>query len=366
MLFEVERQQLLDAVTNLSRIVSNKTSQPVLEGILISAERGKITLLSYNLEMGMKKEIYANTKVEGDIVLPARFLSDILRRMNGIQVEIESDDRLMCHIRCGEAVFDIMGMDAQVYPEVPFFSEGENVTIEAEIFKDMVRGTLFAVAQNEGTRPILTGINISVENKTLQFVAIDGYRLAIRRQKVSTDKNCEFIIPGKSISEVVKLIGEECEDVEIKITKKLVAFLINGYTFISRVFEGDFVNYKKTIPEEYKQRVFINTKDLINIIERMSIIISDSFSTPVRCLFNEEKISFTCATAVGRAKEEYGISLEGTPFEIGLNSRYLLEALKATEEERVEILFNGSNSGVVINPTEHDDYKYMIMPMRLK
>lgn len=366
MIFEVERAQLLDAVTNLSRIVSNKTSQPVLEGILISAEKGKITLLSYNLEMGMKKEIYANTSVEGDIVLPARFLSDILRRMNGIQVKIESDDRLMCHISSGGAVFDIMGMDAKVYPEVPFFTEGENVTIEAEILKDMVRGTLFAVAQNEGTRPILTGVNVSVENKTLQFVAIDGYRLAIRRQKVATDKNFEFIIPGKSISEVVKLIGEDCEDVEIKISRKLVAFIINGYTFISRVFEGEFVNYKKTIPDEFKQRVFINTRDLINIIERMSIIISDSFSTPVRCLFEEDKISFSCATAVGRAKEEYEISLEGASFEIGLNSRYLLEALKATEEDRVEILFNGANSGVVINPTEHDEYKYMIMPMRLK
>ena len=98
----------------------------------------------------------------------------------------------------------------------------------------------------------------------------------------------------------------------------------------------------------------------------MSIIISDSFSTPVRCLFEEDKISFSCATAVGRANEEYEISLEGASFEIGLNSRYLLEALKATEEDRVEILFNGANSGVVINPTEHDEYKYMIMPMRLK
>ena len=366
MIFEVEREKLLNAVTNLSRIVTSKTSLPVLEGILISAEQGKLTLISYNLEMGIRKEIYSNTKQSGDIVIPARFFADILRRMNGVLVEVECDERLMCHIRCGGAVFDIMGMAASDYPELPSFTDGEKITIPPEILKDMVRGTLFAVAQNEGTRPTLTGINISVEDKVLQFVAIDGYRLAIRRERVSTENNVSFIMPGKAIAEVIKLINDDSEDIDINIGNKLVAFTVDGYTFISRVFEGAFVNYKKTIPLEYKQRVFINTRELIDVIERISIIISDSFSTPVRCIFNEEKILFSCSTAVGRATEEYAISLEGEPFEIGLNSRYLLEALKATEEDRVEILFNGANSGVVINPTEHDDYKYMIMPMRLK
>ena len=366
MIFEVEREKLLTAVSNLSRIVSSKTSLPVLEGILISAEQGKLTLISYNLEMGIKKEIYSNPKESGDIVIPARFFADILRRMNGVSVEVECDDRLMCHIRSGGAVFDIMGMAASDYPELPSFTDGVQISVEPEIMKDMVRGTLFAVAQNEGTRPTLTGINISVEDKVLQYVAIDGYRLAIRRQKVNTENNVSFIMPGKAISEVVKLITDDSEDIDINIGTKLVAFTVDGYTFISRVFEGEFVNYKKTIPEQYKQRLFINTRDLIDVIERISIIISDSFSTPVRCIVNEDKILFSCATAVGRATEEYGISLEGDPFEIGLNSRYLLEALKATEEDRVEILFNGANSGVVINPTEHEDYKYMIMPMRLK
>ena len=133
MIFSVERQKLLEAVTKLQRIVGAKTSMPVLEGILISAEQGKITLIAYNLEMGMKKEIYAKCDEAGDIVINARLLSDILRRMNGIQVEISADERLNCHIKCGEATFDIMGMAAEDFPEMPSVGNGKTVSLKGSI-----------------------------------------------------------------------------------------------------------------------------------------------------------------------------------------------------------------------------------------
>ena len=156
MIFSVERQKLLEAVTKLQRIVGAKTSMPVLEGILISAEQGKITLIAYNLEMGMKKEIYAKCDEAGDIVINARLLSDILRRMNGIQVEISADERLNCHIKCGEATFDIMGMAAEDFPEMPSVGNGKTVSLKGSILADMVKGTFFATAQNEGAKPVLT------------------------------------------------------------------------------------------------------------------------------------------------------------------------------------------------------------------
>ena len=145
MLFTTQRNELLEAVQNLSRIVT-KTSLPVLEGILISAEQGKITLVSYNLEMSMKKVIYANCEQEGDIVISAKLLTEILRRSDGIQVTIEADERLMCHIRSGNAVFDIMGMSALDFPETPSVPETEKITLPAGLLRDMVKGTLFAVA----------------------------------------------------------------------------------------------------------------------------------------------------------------------------------------------------------------------------
>lgn len=366
MIFSVERSALLDAVTHLQRIVGAKTSMPVLEGILISAEQGKITLISYNLEMGMKKEIYAKCDEEGDIVISARLLADILRRMNGIQVEISADERLNCHIKSGEATFDIIGMAATDFPEMPSVNEGTQITLSSDLFSEMVKGTCFAAAQNEGAKPILTGINISIENGVIQFVGIDGYRLAIRREKTDVYENISFTIANRSLGEVVKLIDEETENVEMYIAPRLICFNINGYTFISRLLEGEFVNYKKTIPSEHTQSVTVNTRDLINTIERVSLLISESFSTPVRCYFNEHSAVFTSATSMGRATETFNTELEGAAFEIGLNSRYLLEALKATDTEKIKILFNGSNAGVVILPVDSDEFTYMIMPMRLK
>ncbi len=368
MKFTAQRENLLEAVSKLQRIVGSKTSMPVLEGILVSAEQGKLTLIAYNLEMGMKKEIYANCSDNGDIVINARIFADILRRLNGIQVEIECDDRLMCHIRSGEAVFDIMGMSANDFPEIPSVAEGKKIEIFGDILSDMVKGTIFAVAQVEGTRPILTGINVSIKDGIMQFVAIDGYRLAIRRQKVNINEDANFVISGRAISEAVKLIEEENKNVEIIVGNRLISFNIAGYTFISRLLEGEFVNFEKIIPTEHKQSVNINSHDIINTVERVSLLISDTFSTPVRCIFSEDKLVLSSATSMGRATENFEVNLIGEPFEIGLNSRYLLEALKACDQGNINFKFNGSNAGVTLTSADENnkDFLYLIMPMRLK
>lgn len=368
MKFRVARAEFLDAVLKMQKTVGSKSSMPVLEGILLSAEQGLLTLSSYNLEMGMKKEIYASCEQEGDIVINARLLAEILRKLRGIDVEIECDDRLVCHIKSGEAVFDIMGMQASDFPEMPSLTDGENLILKGEYFVEMVKGTIFAVSQIEGTRPILTGINISVKDGVLQFVAIDGYRLAIRRKNINIENNTEFIVSGKALNEVVKLIDENTENIEIKVGKRLILFKIDGYVFISRLLEGEFVNYEKIIPTEYKQCIEIENGEITDSIERVSLLINDTFSTPIRCAFYHDELNISCATSLGRAKEKLNIELEGEDFEIGLNSRYLLDALKACESDKIVIKFNGSNAGVTITPAENEDNKmlYLIMPMRLK
>ena len=368
MKIRVERSVFLDAVLKMQKTVGAKSSMPVLEGILLSAEKGLLTLSSYNLEMGMKKEMYASCEEEGDIVINARLLADILRKLRGIDVEIESDERLVCHIRSGEAVFDIMGMEANDFPEMPSLTDGENLKIEGEDFCELVKGTIFAVSQIEGTRPILTGVNISVKDGVLQFVAIDGYRLAIRRKKINIENDIEFIVSGKALTEVVKLIDENTEEIEIKVGKRLILFKISGYIFISRLLEGEFVNFEKIIPSECKQSTTVNCGEMIDSVERVSLLINDSFSTPIRCAFGKEELIISCATSLGRAKEKMNISLDGEEFEMGLNSRYLLEALKACENENITFKFNGANAGVTINAADDksQDMLYLIMPMRLK
>ena len=368
MKIRVERSAFLDAVLKMQKTVGAKSSMPILEGILLSAEKGLLTLSSYNLEMGMKKEIYASCEEEGDIVINARLLADILRKLRGMDVEIESDDRLTCHIRSGEAVFDIMGMEANDFPEMPSLTDGETLVVNGEDFCELVKGTIFAVSQIEGTRPILTGINICVKNNVLQFVAIDGYRLAIRRKKIELNNDIEFIVSGKALNEVVKLIDENTENIEIIVGKRLILFKIEGYVFIARLLEGEFVNFEKIIPSEHSQSMTITTDEMIDCVERVSLLINDNFSTPVRCAFSRDELIISCSTALGRAKEKMKINLDGNEFEMGLNSRYLLEALKACEREKITFNFKGANAGVTIIPADSadNDMLYLIMPMRLK
>ena len=365
MLFTTQRNELLEAVQNLSRIVT-KTSQPVLEGILISAEQGKITLVSYNLEMSMKKEIYASCEQEGDIVISAKLLTEILRRSDGVSVTIQSDERLMCHIKSGNAVFDIMGMSAEDFPESPTVPETEKITMPGGLLKEMVRGTLFAVATTEGARPILTGLNISVEKGVAKFIGIDGRRMGIRKEHLNTDIDCNFVISGKAIGEAVKIINNDDEDIDMYITKMLVSFKIDGYTLVSRLLEGVFVNYEKAIPKEFTQNLNVKTRDIIDIVERISLVVNDRLTTPVRCSFGNPVSTFKCISALGSATDTYETELTGPEFEIGINAQYLLDALRATEADEVKISFKGGNEGFLIEPIDSDSFLYMIMPMRIK
>ncbi len=365
MIFSTDRASLLDAVQNLSRIVT-KTSLPVLEGILISAEQGKVTLVSYNLEMSMKKEIYASCKQEGDIVISAKLLTEILRRSDGINVEIEADDRLMCHIKSGNAVFDIMGMSAEDFPETPSVPETDKIQIKGGLLKDLVRGTLFAVASTEGSRPILTGLKVEIKDNIIRFIGIDGRRMGLRQERINISENYDFVISGKAIGEAVKIITDDDADVEIYVNKKLGSFSIDGYTLVSRLLEGEFMNYEKIVKKDFTQQLVIKTRDVIDIIERISIVINDRFATPVKCQIDKNLINFSCSSSLGRATDIYETELTGEEFEIGVNPQYLLDALRASETDTVRIKFNGGGAGFLIEPIESDSFIYMIMPIILK
>ncbi len=371
MKFSVERSQLSEAVNRLQRVVAVRSTEPVLEGILISAQNNTAVLCAYNLEMGMKKELECRCEEAGEVVVNAKLLGDILRKLNGNYVEInayQNNENMICRISCGEAVFDINVMSATDFPEMPSVTNGTNIKIDSKTFSDMVRGTIFSVEQKESSRPILMGIDISVTDHVLQFVAIDGYRLAIRREKIENTPDIEFIVSGRAIAEAVKLIGEDTENIELSVGDRMILFEIDGYTFISRLLEGEFVNYKNTIPTTAKQTMVVNTRDLIDVIERVSLLISDFLTFPIRCYFENEEVTFSCSTSVGNVTEKFMIAMEGEPFEIGWNSRLMLEALKAIDDTFVKIKFNGANAGVVICPIEddRDDYLYTVMPMRLK
>ncbi len=366
MRFLVNREKLCEAVMNLSRAVATKATFPVLEGIHMTATQNGLEMKAYNLEIGMTKTIDISCAEEGSIVFKAKLLGDILRSMNGETVSFEVNDRLVCKIKSGSTMFDIMGMPASDFPEMPTVDDCERLIFPCEVLKDMVRQTIFATAQADAQKPVLTGLLFDIDEDSVKIVGVDGFRLAVRKQMLNIGKKMSFVISAKTIGEAVKIIKEDEENLEFFVGRRHVAMCIDGYSIVSRKIEGEFIDYKKIMPSSFSTTVKVNTKEITSTIERISLIITDQLKTPMRCKIDSDEIIFSCATALGRATDSYKTEVTGEQFEIGINNRFLLDALKACECEEVFVNFNGSFSSVIILPTNGEDFIYMVMPMRLK
>lgn len=358
------RTDLVSAVSNVSRAVSAKASIPALEGVLIKAYDSKLNISGYNLEIGITTDVEATVKQEGEIVLSARLFLDIVRRLPEEIVMIETDDRMVTYITCGKVDYQIVGMSSVEYPDLPTFQQTDEITLNTKILRDMIRQTVYAVSDNN-SKPIYTGSLFEISGGVLRIVAIDGFRMAIRSENVDSESNTSFVVPGKTQLEVLKLITDDDENVEIIVGQRHITFKINSYMVISRLIEGTFLDYKSTIPTGEKTELVINTRMMIDSVERMSLLNSERIQSPVRCKFNENEIRMSCASAVGRANDVISVPVIGESVEIGFNNRYMLEALKNTDTDEVKMVLNGAVSPIVIKPVKGDSFLSIVVPVRL-
>ncbi len=364
MKFSCLRTDLVSAVSNVSRAVSSKASIPALEGVLIKAYNNSLNISGYNLEIGITTDVEATIKQEGEIVLSARLFLDIVRRLPEEIVMIETDDRMVTYITCGKVDYQIVGMSSVEYPDLPTFQQTDGITVNAKVLRDMIRQTVYAVSDNN-SKPIYTGSLFEISEGVLRIVAIDGFRMAIRSENVDSESNTSFVVPGKTQLEVLKLITDDEENVEIIVGQRHITFKINSYKVISRLIEGTFLDYKSTIPTGEKTELVINTRMMIDSVERMSLLNSERIQSPVRCKFNENEIRMSCASAVGRANDVINVPIIGESVEIGFNNRYMLEALKNTDTDEVKMVLNGAVSPIVIKPVKGDSFLSIVVPVRL-
>ena len=358
------RTDLVSAVSNVSRAVSAKASIPALEGVLIKAYNNNLNISGYNLEIGITTDVEATIKEEGEIVLSARLFLDIVRRLPEEIVMIETDDRLVTYITCGKVDYQIVGMSSVEYPDLPTFQQTDGITLNANVLRDMIRQTVYAVSDNN-SKPIYTGSLFEISDGVLRIVAIDGFRMAIRSENVDSESKTSFVVPGKTQLEVLKLITDDDENVEIIVGQRHITFKINSYMVISRLIEGTFLDYKSTIPTGEKTELVINTRMMIDSVERMSLLNSERIQSPVRCKFNDNEIRMSCASAVGRANDVISVPVIGESVEIGFNNRYMLDALKNTDTDEVKMVLNGAVSPIVIKPVKGDSFLSIVVPVRL-
>ncbi|MBQ4261822.1 MAG: DNA polymerase III subunit beta [Ruminococcus sp.] len=358
------RTDLQSAVSIVSRAVATKSTIPAMEGVLIKAYSDKLNISGYNLEIGITTEIEATIAEEGEIVISAKLFLDIVRNLPEEILTVETDDKLTVYINCGDADYKIMGMSSMEYPDLPTFEQTDAITLGSKTLREMIRQTVYATSENMA-KPIYTGSLFEIENSVLTIVAIDGYRMAIRRENVESQSSTSFVVPGKTQLEILKLLSDDEEPVDIIIGQRHITFKVKNYRVISRLLEGIFIDYKSTIPQTEKTEVVINTRRLINSVERMSLMNNDRMQSPVRCKVLGDQIKFSCASAVGSANDSIRIPIIGEQVEIGFNNRYMLDALKNTDCDEVKIVLNGTISPIVIKPVQGDSFLFIVVPMRL-
>lgn len=356
---------LNQACQNVQRAVSSKTSIPAIEGILMKAEKGKLLLTGYDLEVGIHTELEVRVEEEGSIVMNAGILCNILRRLPAEKVMIEADERQLCVIRCGEVEYKLVGISAEEYPELPSISGGVPVLTDAPLLGQMVRQTIFAVSKND-TKVIHTGVKFEIGNGEIKLVAVDGFRLAIRTEKIDyTGEPMQFVVPAKTLSEVIKLL-EGAEVISMNVAKRHIIFEVGSYSIISRLLDGEFLDYKAAIPKTHGTEVDVDVKTLIDSIDRTSLLITDRLKSPLRCIFDENRIRISTVTTLGTANDRISASITGERVEIGFNNSFLLEVLRACSEENVRILLNGPLSPIIIVPKEGERFLFLVLPVRLR
>lgn len=361
-----DTQKLSEICSNVQRAVSSKSSIPAIEGILLQAEENTLTLTGYDLEVGMITSMEARVEERGSIILNAKILCDILRSLPFETVRIEADERLTCRIKSGDAEFTLIGISAAEYPELPNVESGFPIVVDSDLLKDMIRKTIFATAEND-VKVVHTGVRFEIRDRKIRLVAVDGFRLAIRNEEIDYDGEEKiFVAPKKTLNEVLKLNAGEDGKIAVNVGKRFIVFEIGSYRIVSRLLEGEFLNYQAAISGNINATLRVNTRQLIRSIERTSLIITDRAKSPIRCIFDDNLIRISSTTALGTANDRLPCEGSGDKMEIGFNNRYLLDALRVCDADEVLVKLSSPILPILITPVEGDDFLFLVLPVRLK
>ena len=320
------------------------------------------------METAITYQIDAEITDAGSCILPARLFGDIIRRLPEGPVTVVVDENYKVSIRAGYASFNISAESADDYPELPDVGSGRNILIPQTALKELIGGTIFSVSENQG-RPVHTGVKFEITDSTVSTIAVDGFRLARRTYHTEepTGRELSFVVPAQGLKEVEKILQEEEEQVAFTLGAKHILFKIGPAMLICRLLEGEFLDWRRVVPTGCPIRLVANVGELTSALERVGLIVSEKYKSPVRCLFSDQVLHLKTNTTIGVAEDRCSFAGEGNELEIGFNVRYLCDALRAVPTEEVVLELTNSLSPIVMTPVETDkyDFSYMVLPVRI-
>lgn len=367
MKFSCEKDNLLSAIQIVQRAVSLKNPLPILGGIKFETENSRVFLSATDLEMGIRCSFAAEVMETGSSVLPAKIISELIRRLPDLPVFIESDQLTgSTKIKYGQSEVIINGYPAEEFPDFSMPESEIKFTLPGNVLREMVKQVTYAAATDEN-RPVFTGILVETDHGEMNMVATDTHRLAWRKIPLEKNKdlNINLIIPGKTLNELIKISGLAEQDVEITVTDNQVLFDNGEVCLISRLISGQFPNYRQVIPGEYISRIRVATRELAEAIERVALLTREG-SPIIRLKISDNTLVISVHTETGRAREEFSVYQEGEPLQFAFNARYLSDALKNIDSADVNIEFTGPLSPGVLRPVSEIAYLSLLLPVRLR
>lgn len=375
MKFVINRDRLLKSLNDVMKAISSRAAIPILTGVKIEADQQGITLTGSDSNISIESfiPIEENGKVNiqeivpGQVVLQASYFPEVIRKLPEKTVEVEVDEQLNVKIISGNALFNLNGQDADEYPQLPQLQANNTFNIASNLLKGLINQTVFAISTME-TRPILTGVNIKFDDQKLSFTATDSHRLALKEIPLDTEIDLpNIVVPGKSLTELVKILDDTNDPIEVSVTNNLILFKTNHLKFLSRLLDGNYPDTSRLIPSDGKTELRVTTKQLINTIDRASLLAKDERNNVVTLTTKDDQIIeiTSSSTEVGKVTEELTTeSISGEELKISFSAKYMLEALKAVEADEVIIHFTGAMRPFVIRPANEDPITQLITPVR--
>ena len=367
MKFTCEKHLLQSAINAASRAASARSSIPSLEGLLVQAG-SSVRVTGYDLRKGIYQTFEADVTEPGEtVVMTAKLMGEMMRVLPDGIVSFEVDASGKTTVKCGMSEFTFMSLPAEDYPDLPDSDYDDAVKISQQKLAELIEQTVFAVSTNE-SRPVYMGSLFELDKNRLTIISVDGYRLALRRTETSglEMRDVSFIVPGSVLQDVARLCAKTDDEVRICLSGRHVSFVMGNTVVVSRLLEGDFLNWRKTIPENFKYKLGVDRGEMLSATDRVSLVVDETVKSPIRLIFGDGSIDFRCTTALGTARDICTCTGDGGNTEIGFNGRYLRDALRAAPSDELTVCINTGSAPCVIVPADgSDEFTYMVLPVRL-
>ncbi|MEL7606222.1 MAG: DNA polymerase III subunit beta [Sedimentibacter saalensis] len=365
MKIRINQNELNKSINIVQKAVSSRTPLPILSGILIEAKNNMLIMTATDLDLGIKTYSPCDIEEEGSIVVQSRLIGDFVRKLpSNSYVNIETMENNNMEIKCLNSEINILGNSAAEYPDNTFDNEGNSFSIKSESLKNLIKYTYFAAAQ-ENIKPIFTGCLIEIKNNLCTFVALDGYRMAVKKEKIEFSGEVSVVVPSKTMLEILRIIEENKANTDIVISESHISFKVDNTIIISNLLDGKFIDYEGIIKDNYVTTVNVSTTEIRESVERASLLAKDDKNNLIILDIKENNMQINSASEYGNVEENVTVEKEGEDIKIGFNSKYLLDFLKVIENEKIKLNLIGKNNPCFINEDNKEDYIYMVLPVRI-